>query len=421
MAIPDCRHCEEPQATKQSSGRLLRFARNDKVEGREAPMETSKDRILTTHVGSLPRPAQLFALIMAREEGRPVDAAAFESESAAAVADSVAQQVASGIDIVSDGEMSKLAYTLYVRHRLNGIAMSLAAAEKGRDIMVGRDRLDHPDFGDRTANFNAVPFPGCVGPISYGDRAPLERDLAHLKAAVAKAKPVEAFMTAPSPGILTRFVPDLYYKDEDRYVGALANAMKTEYRAIVEAGFLLQLDCPDLASARNNQYRKLSDDQFLRIAERNIAVLNAATEGLPSDRMRLHICWGNYEGPHTYDIPLAKIVGICLKGRPQAFSFEGANPRHEHEWEDWKAVRIPDDKVLIPGVIDSTTNFVEHPRLVAQRLARYAAIVGKERVIAGVDCGFATVATGTPMVAPSIVWAKFKALAEGARMSSERR
>ena len=383
-------------------------------------MKISSDRILTTHVGSLPRPKTLFELIMAREQGGAVDSRIFEAESARAVAEIVAQQVASGIDVVSDGEMSKLAYTLYVRHRVNGMGISAEAAEKGRQIMIGRDRLDHPDFADRNANFTATPFPACLGPVSYGDRAPLERDLAHLAAAVATAKPVEAFMTAPSPGILTRFVIDLHYKDEDAYVDALAKTMRTEYQAIVGAGFLLQIDCPDLASARNNQYRHLTDDQFLRIAERNIAALNAATEGLPADRMRLHICWGNYEGPHTYDIPLAKIIDICLKGRPMAFSFEGANPRHEHEWEDLKAIRIPGDKVLIPGVIDSTTNFVEHPHLVAQRIGHYADIVGKERVIAGADCGFATVASGTPIVAPSIVWAKFKALAEGAAIASKK-
>jgi 5-methyltetrahydropteroyltriglutamate--homocysteine methyltransferase len=387
---------------------------------REAPMRISSDRILTTHVGSLPRPKALFELILAREQGSAVDARTFEAESARAVAETVAQQVASGIDIVSDGEMSKLAYTLYVRHRVNGMGMDAAAAEKGRQIMVGLDRLDHPDYADRAANFGNTPFPACLGPVSYGDRGPLERDLAHLAAAVKTAKPAEAFMTAPSPGILTRFVIDLYYKDEDAYVDALAKAMRTEYQAIVGAGFLLQIDCPDLASARNNQYRHLTDDQFLRIAERNVAALNAATEGLASDRMRLHICWGNYEGPHTHDIPIAKIIDICLKGRPMAFSFEGANPRHEHEWEDLQQIRIPDDKVLIPGVIDSTTNFVEHPRLVAQRIGRYADIVGRERIIAGVDCGFATVASGTPMVAPSIVWAKFKSLAEGARIASER-
>jgi 5-methyltetrahydropteroyltriglutamate--homocysteine methyltransferase len=381
-------------------------------------MKTSSDRILTTHVGSLPRPKRMFDLLMAKEAGG-VDAAAFDAESKDAVAETVAQQVGAGIDIVSDGEMSKLAYTLYVRHRLTGIEMSEAAAVKGRHIMMGRDRMEHPDFADRIANFSATPFPGCIGPVRYADRGLLDRDLAHLKDAVAKAKPVEAFMTAPSPGILTRFVPDLYYNDEDAYVDALAKAMRTEYQAIVGAGFLLQIDCPDLASARNNQYRDLTDEQFLRTCERNIAALNAATEGLPADRMRLHICWGNYEGPHTHDIPIIKIIDICLKGRPQAFSFEGANPRHEHEWEDLKAVKFPADTVLIPGIIDSTTNFVEHPRLVAQRIGRYAAVVGKERVIAGADCGFATSASASPMVAPSIVWAKFKALAEGARMASE--
>ena len=382
-------------------------------------MKTSKDRILTTHVGSLPRPKSLYDEIVAKEEGRPLDEAKFERDCAEAVVEIVANQVKSGIDVVSDGEMSKLAYTLYVRHRLANIAPDERAARKGREIMVGRDRLEHPDFSDRNANFTATPFPGCVGPVSYADPKPLQRDLAHLKEAVEKSHPVEAFMTAPSPGILTRFVINLHYPTEDAYVAALADAMKPEYRAIVEAGFLLQIDCPDLGSARNNQYRDRTDEEFLKICERNIALLNAATEGLPADRMRLHICWGNYEGPHTHDIPLAKIAGICLKGRPQAFSFEGANPRHEHEWEDWKTIRAADDKILIPGVIDSTTNFVEHPRLVAQRIARYAGIVGRERVIAGADCGFATVASGTPMVAPSIVWAKFRALAEGAAMASK--
>ena len=383
-------------------------------------MKISSERILTTHVGSLPRPSALLELLLAREEGKPVDEAAFETRAAAAVNDIVAQQMAAGIDVVSDGEMSKPSYTIYVRHRVNGIAMSQEAEELGRKIMVGRDQLEHPDFMERMTHFRQIPFPGCVGPISYGDTKPLERDLAHLAAAVAKNKPVEAFITAPSPGILTRFVIDVYYKNEEKYLAALAEAMRTEYKAIVEAGFLLQIDCPDLGSARHNQYRDLSDAEFLRIAARNIEALNHATAGLAPDRMRLHICWGNYEGPHTHDIELAKVIGVCLKGRPSAFSFGGANPRHEHEWEDLAAIRIPDDKILIPGVIDSTTNFVEHPRLVAQRICRYAEIVGRERVIAGADCGFATFAGRAPMVATSIVWSKFKALAEGARLASQR-
>jgi 5-methyltetrahydropteroyltriglutamate--homocysteine methyltransferase len=227
-------------------------------------------------------------------------------------------------------------------------------------------------------------------------------------------------MTAPSPGILTRFIINLHYPDEDAYVAALADVMKVEYRAIVEAGFVLQIDCPDLGSCRNNQYRDLNDDQFRKIAERNIEALNAATEGLPPDRMRLHICWGNYEGPHNFDLPVTKIIDLAFKARPQAISIEAANPRHDHEWEDLKDFPIPDDKILIPGVIDSTTNFVEHPRLVAQRIGRYAAIVGRERVIAGVDCGFGTAVRTDPIVADSIVWAKLRSLAEGAAIASSR-
>ena len=227
-------------------------------------------------------------------------------------------------------------------------------------------------------------------------------------------------MTAPSPGILTRFIINLHYPNEDAYIAALADVMRHEYTAIVEAGFLLQIDAPDLGSARNNQYRHLTDDEFReKIAERNIAALNAATAGLPADRMRLHICWGNYEGPHTHDLPLLKIIDIAFKARPQAISIEAANPRHDHEWEDLKQIKIPDDKILIPGVIDSTTNFVEHPRLVAQRIGRYATVIDRERLIAGVDCGFGTAVRTEPAVADSIVWAKLRALSEGAAIASK--
>ena len=383
-------------------------------------MKTSKDRILTTHTGSLPRPKQLVDLILEREQGHAVDAAAFEAEIAKAVDEIVAQQRAAGIDVVSDGEMSKPSYTTYIRHRVSGIEPDPRAAEKGRDIMIGRDLLAHPDFADRRRNFSDAPFPGCVGPLRYKDRSALDRDLAHLKAAAEKAKPVDVFMTAPSPGILTRFIINLHYPSEDAYLAALADVIKTEYRAIVEAGFVLQIDAPDLGSARNNQYRHLSDDEFRKIAERNIAALNAATEGLPADRMRLHICWGNYEGPHTHDLPVTKIIDIAFKARPQAISIEAANPRHDHEWEDLKEIDIPEDKILIPGVIDSTTNFVEHPRLVAQRIGRYAEVVDRERLIAGVDCGFGTSVRRDPMVADSIVWAKLRALSEGAAIASKR-
>jgi 5-methyltetrahydropteroyltriglutamate--homocysteine methyltransferase len=383
-------------------------------------MKTSTDRILTTHAGSLPRPKPLVDLILAREQGKSVEAAAFEAETAKAVDGVVAQQVAVGIDVVSDGEMSKPSYTTYIRHRVEGIAPDPRAAEKGRDIMIGRDILAHPDFASTRRNFSATPFPGCIGPLRYKDRSALDRDLAHLKLAAGKSKAAEVFMTAPSPGILTRFIINLHYPSEDAYVAALADIMKTEYRAIVDAGFLLQIDCPDLGSCRNNQYRHLSDDEFRKIAARNIEALNAATSDIPADRMRLHICWGNYEGPHTHDLPLLKIIDIAFKARPQALSIEAANPRHDHEWEDLNEIGIPDDKIFIPGVIDSTTNFVEHPRLVAQRIGRYADIVGRERVIAGVDCGFGTAVRTDPMVVESIVWAKLRALSEGAAIASRR-
>jgi 5-methyltetrahydropteroyltriglutamate--homocysteine methyltransferase len=387
----------------------------------ERRMKTSADRILTTHTGSLPRPKPLIDLVLRREKGEAVAAETFEAETARAVDEVVAKQIAAGIDVVSDGEMSKPSYTTYIRHRVSGIAMDPRAAEKGRDIMVGRDLLAHPDFGREGRSFSDMPFPGCVGELSYHDRSALDRDIAHLKAAAAKTKAAEVFMTAPSPGILTRFIINLHYPNEDAYVAALADVLKVEYRAIVEAGFVLQIDAPDLGSARNNQYRHLSDDDFReKIAERNIAALNAATEGLPADRMRLHICWGNYEGPHTHDLPVTKIIDIAFKARPQAISIEAANPRHDHEWEDLKEIKIPGDKILIPGVIDSTTNFVEHPRLVAQRLGRYAEVIDRDRLIAGVDCGFGTAVRSAPTVADSIVWAKLAALSEGAAIASKK-
>jgi 5-methyltetrahydropteroyltriglutamate--homocysteine methyltransferase len=384
-------------------------------------MKTSTDRILTTHTGSLPRPKPLIDVILEREKTGAVDAEAFEAATAMAVDDIVERQVAAGIDVVSDGEMSKPSYTTYIRHRVSGIAPDPRAAEKGVDIMVGRDMQAHPDFSGARRTFSNVAFPGCVGELRYKDRSALDRDIAHLKAAAAKSNPAEAFMTAPSPGILTRFIINLHYPTEEDYVAALAEMMAVEYRAIVEAGFVLQIDAPDLGSARNNQYRHLSDDEFrTKIAERNIAALNAAIAGLPADRLRLHICWGNYEGPHTHDLPLLKIIDIAFKARVQAISIEAANPRHDHEWEDLRTIKIPDDRILVPGVIDSTTNFVEHPRLVAQRIGRYADIVGRERVIAGVDCGFGTAVRTEPMVADSIVWAKLAALSEGAAIASKK-
>jgi 5-methyltetrahydropteroyltriglutamate--homocysteine methyltransferase len=390
-------------------------------------MKLSTDRILTTHVGSLPRPPDLLAFLEAQETGREVDHLAFGTRLADAVREVVAKQAAAGIDSVCDGEQSKISYTFYVRHRLSGIgAFRGGDNDKPPQTAAHRDLLDHPDYMQRlnqarsTSWFTREAVPCGIGPVAYGDRQPLEIDLANLAAACAAVKPVEAFMNAASPGVLTKFVPDRYYQDEDAYVEALANALGDEYDAIVKAGFILQIDAPDLGSARHNQYQHLSDEAFLRIAERNIAALNHATANIPPEAMRMHLCWGNYEGPHTHDIPLAKILGVALKARPAGLSFEAANPRHAHEWEDLRNAKIPDDKILIPGVIDSTTNFVEHPRLIAQRICHYADIVGRERVIAGADCGFATFAFVDNAVAPSVVWAKLGALAEGARVATAR-
>src|SRR5215471_6031568 len=390
-------------------------------------MRLSTDRTLTTHVGSLPRPPNLLALLEARETGREFDQAAFESRLANAVREIVAKQVDAGIDSVCDGELGKISYTTYIRHRFSGIGSFRGGDnDKPPPSAAHRDLLDHPDYMQRlnaargTSWFSREAVPCCTGPVGYSDRRPLQTDLNNLATACAAVKPVEAFMNAASPGVLTKFVPDRYYRDEDAYVDALANALKEEYEAIVKAGFILQIDAPDLGSARHNQYQHLSDGEFLRIAGRNIAALNQATANIPPDAMRMHLCWGNYEGPHTHDIPLAKILDVALKARPAGLSFEAANPRHAHEWEDLRDAKIPDDKILIPGVIDSTTNFVEHPRLIAQRICHYTDIVGRERVIAGADCGFATFAFVNNAVAPSVVWAKLSALAEGARIATGR-
>jgi 5-methyltetrahydropteroyltriglutamate--homocysteine methyltransferase len=384
-------------------------------------MTLSTDRILTTHTGSLPRPKPLAEVLLKRERGEKIDAAEFEAQTTNAVNDVVDKQVTAGIDIVNDGELSKPSYAMYIKHRVSGIEADPRAAEKGKAVMTYLDMLEHPDFLARFKAWDTIPFPGCVGPLRYSDRTGLDRDLAHLAAATKSAKSTDRFMTAPSPGILTRFIVNLHYPTEEAYLDALAEVLKTEYEGIVNAGFILQIDAPDLGSARHNQHRDKTDAEFRKIAERNIAALNAATEGLPPDRMRLHICWGNYEGPHTHDLALTKIIDLAFKARPQGLSIEAANPRHDHEWEELKGVKIPDDKVLIPGVIDSTTNFVEHPKLVAQRIGRYADIVGRDRVIAGVDCGFGTFVTPSePVVADSVVWSKLRALSEGAAIASKR-
>ena len=388
-------------------------------------MKTSTNRILTTHVGSLPRPLDLFDMLVAEDQHQPHDAEVLEKRVADAVADVVAKQVDCGIDIVSDGDMGKISYTFYVKHRLSNIDPAQPPGAETPPENANQDILDHPDFAERIKKARSgwgLQFgrPWVVGPIAYTNRAPLDRDIAHLQAATEASSAGEAFMTAASPGVLSKFVPDDYYRDEEAYIEAMAAAMQVEYEAIHAAGLILQIDCPDFGSARHNQYKDLSDDEFLKIAWRNMEAVNAATANIPPSAMRLHICWGNYEGPHTHDFPLAKIFPVLMAARPAAILFEGANPRHEHEWEDVQGLDIPDHKIFVPGVIDSTSNFVEHPRLIAQRLCNWAGAVGRERVIADADCGFGTFARHDPPVAGSVVWSKFRAMAEGAAIATDR-
>ncbi len=385
-------------------------------------MKFSKDRILTTHVGSLARPAKLRDLLLAGSRGEAVDQTLLTQEIETAVNDTVKMQVECGVDIVNDGEMSKTAYTFYVLRALGGLELAKSGAGAGAESI---DNKLFPDYAEMQARGGrglgqVLDFPTCTGPVSYQNLKPLQEDLARLKAAATAAGAMDVFVPTASPGVLVRFVRNAYYKTEDDYLEALGNAMQVEYEAIHKAGFVLQLDCPDLGSSRNNIYKDLTEAEFLKIAHRHVEVLNHATRNIPGDAMRLHLCWGNYEGPHTHDIELAKIAPVAFASRAQAISFEGANPRHEHEWEDFLDMKIPDDRIMIPGVLDSTTNFVEHPKLVAQRILNWANVVGRDRVIAGADCGFATFAARPATVAPSVVWAKFRSMAEGAAIASKR-
>jgi 5-methyltetrahydropteroyltriglutamate--homocysteine methyltransferase len=376
-------------------------------------MKRSTSRILTTHTGSLPRSVALQELLRLREERRPYDQAAFASSVRAAVADVVQQQITSGLDVINDGEQERSQYATYVKERLSGF--------EGERLIRARPRLgdtDFPEFVGTHQSSTTIPQPACTGPIAWKNRDGVRQDIATLKAALGAQQVEEVFMTAASPGVVATFLPNEYYPSHEAYLQALAEVMKEEYQAIVQAGFLLQIDCPDLAMTRVNQFAHLSVDEFKQIVATHIDILNAALDGLPPERMRLHLCWGNYEGPHHHDVPLQEIVDIVLRARPVGISFEGANPRHAHEWKVWRNVRLPDDKVLIPGVIDSTTNFVEHPELVAERIERYADVVGRERVIAGTDCGFGTSAWGRK-VDGKIAWAKLRSLVEGARLASK--
>lgn len=376
-------------------------------------MKRSTDRILTTHVGSLPRPQEVVDLLFAQDRGEDYDAAQFDEVMSRAVADVVKKEVESGIDIVSDGEMSKISYATYIRHRLTGFEGDSARP-------TPQDLDDFPEYRDRLVKMGASATyrrPVCKGPIKVRDLKPVEKDIAHMKAAMAKAKVTEGFMNAVSPGTIAVFQPNEYYPSHEAYLEALANAMREEYAMIVKSGLLLQLDCPDLAMGRHSRFKNLSDEEFLRYAELQVEAINHALADLPADRVRMHVCWGNYEGSHVHDMSCMKIFPIAIKAKPMALLVEGANPRHEHEWEAWKTIKLPEDKILIPGVIASSINYVEHPEVIAQRLLRYADVVGRERLMAGSDCGFGTFAGFGP-VFPAFAWMKFRALAEGARIAS---
>ena len=373
-------------------------------------------RILTTHVGSLPRPAELVELVWAEDRGEPVDRERYDRLLDEAVHDRVRRQVEAGIDFVSDGEMSKIGYATYIRHRLSGFEVGDVPRATPADLDA------YPRYMKRLADEGGSARylrPICRGPIAYEHREPLQRDLERLTSAIAGQPVAGAFMNAPSPGIIALFQPNEYYPSLDEYLEAIGEAMKTEYEAIVAAGFQLQIAAPDLAMGRHIMYRDRPDEEFVAAAARHVEAINRALRDVPADQVRLHLCWGNYEGPHHLDIDVAKILDVVLRAKPATILFEAANPRHEHEWATWRGADIPAGKILAPGVIDSTCNYVEHPDLVAQRLRNYAGIVGPARVMAGTDCGFGTW-SGFGSVDPDICWAKLASLAEGARLASER-
>ena len=370
-------------------------------------------RIKTTHVGSLPRPQAVVDQVWAEERGEPVDPEVFDRVVTDGVAQVVRLQRDNGIDVVSDGEMGKVGYATYIRHRLSGFGMAEASLPGAADLDA------FPGFRDNRKVVRAAPQPSrpvCMGPIAYETLDPLKADLRRMTSALKGAGVAEGFMNAPSPGVITHFHPDMFYKDHEAYLYAAADAMKTEYQAIVGAGLYLQIDAPDLAMGRHSFYRNATDAQFVDAVRLHVAALNHALGDLPAERVRMHLCWGNYEGPHHLDIGLAKIVAEVLKAKPAILLFEGANPRHSHEWVVWRDIEVPANKVLVPGVISSTSNYIEHPDLIAERLGRFVDIVGADRVMAGSDCGFGTWA-GHGAVDPDVCWAKFRAMAEGAKMA----
>ncbi len=378
-------------------------------------MKLSTERILTTHVGSLPRPPQVVEWLLKKERAEQFDAGGFARAMRQGVRDIVARQAEVGIDVVSDGETSKISYSTYIKDRYAGFG----GEHRPRTHL---DLRDHPEFRERMKAFLGPRHEKrmqCTGPIALAERAPLEADLANFRAALDAVPRTEGFLNAASPGVVALFMPNAHYATHEAYIEALAGALRIEYEAIAAAGFVLQVDCPDLAMARHTGFQDLSDAEFLARAQFHVEALNHALANVPAEQVRIHVCWGNYEGPHDHDIELARILPIVLQAKARAISFEASNPRHEHEWQVWDEARVPQDLVLIPGVLDSCSNYVEHPELVAQRIERFAGIVGRERVLAGTDCGFGTFA-GYAKVDGGIAFKKLRSLAEGAALASKR-
>src|SRR5262245_12605680 len=376
-------------------------------------MPTTSGRILTTHTGSLPRPDELIRNMFAREEGVPVDPRALATQIRAAVADVVRKQTDAGLDVVNDGEFSKPSYATYVKDRLTGFGGASHPLQY-RDLVdfpgMARRVFGHPGRARRRT-------PACTGPIAVRDADAARGDADNLRAALGTRPAGSAFLTAASPGVISLFFRNDHYPSHEAYLFAIAEAMRAEYETVARAGFTLQVDCPDLAMGRHIQFADLSVDDFRRMARLHVDALNHALAGVASEQVRIHLCWGNYEGPHHYDVALADIIDVAFSARAGAVSFEAANPRHAHEWRVFETVRVPEGKRIIPGVIDSTTNFIEHPALVAERIGRFAKLVGRDNVLAGTDCGFGTW-VGQAAVDPDIVWAKLASLAEGARLAS---
>jgi 5-methyltetrahydropteroyltriglutamate--homocysteine methyltransferase len=378
-------------------------------------MKHSSDRILTTHTGSLPRPPALAEAMVRRERGE-LDAAGtarLPDMVRDAVATVVGRQAEAGIDVVSDGEVSKIGYATYVKERLTGFG------GEGAALSVVADLDDYPGLAERALAGLVTATPACVGPVGYVGGAALAEDLRNLRTALDGVEAAEAFVPAASPGVISLYLENRHYDSQESYLGALAAAMREEYEAITDAGFLVQIDSPDLAMGRHIQYSGLTVKEFRGRLALHVEAINEATRAIDPDRVRVHLCWGNYQGPHHHDIPLADILDIVLTLRARALLFEAANPRHAHEWRLFEEVDLPEDKLLVPGVIDTSTNYIEHPELVAERITRYARMVGRERVIAGTDCGFSSFATFLA-VHPEIAWAKLASLGEGARLASDR-